>query len=112
MGVAANLASRHVRSASRRRAALMRHAQVDASPHEHCDGTHAERARARELYRALDSLPLAMRSAFVLCELDERSAQEAAEILGVPEATVRTRCFHARKKLSQKLRAEAPGGSR
>ena len=44
--------------------------------------------------RALDH-----RVAFVLCEVEERSSREVAEIVGVPEATVRTRLFHAKKKL-------------
>jgi RNA polymerase sigma-70 factor (ECF subfamily) len=44
----------------------------------------------------------------VLCLVEERSAQEASEILGVPEATVRTRLFYGRKKL-QALLGEPKG---
>ena len=37
--------------------------------------------------------------AFVLCEVEERNSREVAEVLGVPEGTVRTRLMHAKKKL-------------
>jgi RNA polymerase sigma-70 factor (ECF subfamily) len=33
----------------------------------------------------------------------EQSVAEAAEVLGIPEATVKTRMFYARKKLSELL---------
>ena len=59
------------------------------------------------LTRALDDLPLDQRVAFVLCEVEERTSREVAEIVGVPEATVRTRLFHAKKKLRVLLQAEA-----
>jgi len=58
---------------------------------------------ARELSRALDLLPLDQRVAFVLCEIEERTSKEAAHIVGAPEATVRTRLFHAKKKLRDEL---------
>ena len=44
--------------------------------------------------------------AVVLCDVEERSSREAAEIIGVPEATVRTRLFYARKKLRAALEKE------
>ncbi|MFT3921321.1 MAG: sigma-70 family RNA polymerase sigma factor [Myxococcales bacterium] len=102
VGVAANLASRHVRSASRKRAALMRFA-AEREPVPSLDGEHAARERMARLHEALDALSLEQRTAFVLCELEERSALEVAQLLDVPEATVRTRCFHARKKLRKSL---------
>lgn len=44
-------------------------------------------------------LPVKLRQAFVLRYLEEMSCAEAAGLLGIPEATVRTRIYHARKKL-------------
>jgi RNA polymerase sigma-70 factor (ECF subfamily) len=35
----------------------------------------------------------------------EKSVEEAAEIIGIPEATVKTRMFYARRKLSELLKA-------
>jgi RNA polymerase sigma-70 factor (ECF subfamily) len=58
---------------------------------------------AELLQRALDELPLDQRVAFVLCEVEERPSPEVASIVGVPEATVRTRLFHARRKLREYL---------
>jgi RNA polymerase sigma-70 factor (ECF subfamily) len=107
LGIAAKRSRRHVRSASRRRALLERvrdEGRPARVPGD--DGTRGEQARA--LARALDQLPVAQRTAFVLCEVEQRSAAEAALILGVVEATVRTRCFHARKKLRELLREVAP----
>lgn len=37
-------------------------------------------------------------------------AQEVSEILGIPEATVRTRVFHARRKLQVLLTGNAGEG--
>jgi RNA polymerase sigma-70 factor (ECF subfamily) len=36
----------------------------------------------------------------------EKSVEEVAAIVGIPEGTVKTRMFHARKKLSEILKAE------
>ena len=102
VGVAANLASRHVRAASRRRAALARFA-AENERQRAAEQDHDAREHLQRMYRALDALSLDQRTAFVLCEIEERSAQDVAELLGVPEATVRTRCFHARKKLAKSL---------
>lgn len=44
----------------------------------------------------------------MLCEIDQRSAAEAGAITGAPEATMRTRLFHARKKLRALLETEVP----
>jgi RNA polymerase sigma-70 factor (ECF subfamily) len=64
----------------------------------------AERQRlAGLLLLALDQLSYEHRSVFVLCEVEERASPEVAQILGVPEGTVRTRLFHARQKLRAAL---------
>jgi len=102
VGVAANLASRHLRSARRKRAALARFA-AEGGQAPGLEREHAARQRLHAVYRALDALSLEQRTAFVLCEIEERSAQEVAELLGIPESTVRTRCFHARRKLAKTL---------
>ena len=36
----------------------------------------------------------------------EKSVEEVAEIVGIPEATVKTRMFYARKKLAELLKAQ------
>lgn len=63
----------------------------------------SQRQLAAALYEAMDSLPEDQRLAFVLCELEEHTSVEAAEILGAKEATIRTRLFHARRTLRSNL---------
>jgi RNA polymerase sigma-70 factor (ECF subfamily) len=103
IGVALNHARHHVRAATRRRAAMQRFSaeppERAASPADALD----QRQLAELLMRALDTLSFQHRSTFVLCDVEERSAAEAGELLGIPEATVRTRLFHARKKLRAAL---------
>ena len=105
IGIAANHARHYVRAASRRRAAYSRSAEdapaSPATPEEHAH----RRELAVELTRALDELPFDQRLAIVLCEVEERTAAEAAQIVGAPEATIRTRIFHGKKKLRDILHA-------
>jgi RNA polymerase sigma-70 factor (ECF subfamily) len=106
VSIAVNHARHHLRSAARRRAAMERlaHEPEATSPSPEREVNRASLAQA--LNRALDALPVAQRVAFVLLEVEERSAREAAEIMGVPEATVRTRLFHAKQKLRTLLEEE------
>jgi RNA polymerase sigma-70 factor (ECF subfamily) len=103
ISIAINHARHHLRGASRRRAATERLAREP----ETALGTPEEQASrqglAQALNAALDVLPLDQRVAFVLCEVEERSSREVAEIVGAPEATVRTRLFHAKRKLREEL---------
>ena len=52
---------------------------------------------------ALDQLPIEQRVAVVLSEIEERTSAEIATIVGAPEGTVRTRVFHAKRKLREIL---------
>jgi len=56
------------------------------------------------LYRAVQELPDAYREAVVLCDLDERSYEEAARLMDCPVGTVRSRLYRARALLGAKLR--------
>lgn len=104
LSIAVNHARHHLRAASRRRQAMERFAHETDAPPPSGPEQHAMRVDlARELSRALDLLPLDQRVAFVLCEVEERTSKEAAHIVGAPEATVRTRLFHAKKKLRDEL---------
>lgn len=108
LSIAVNHSRHFLRSATRRRKAMQN--LVDVSEFE---GPREDRrdpeslARRKQLaetlQRALDELPLDQRVAFVLCEVEERPSPEVAGIVGAPEATVRTRLFHARKKLRSYL---------
>jgi RNA polymerase sigma-70 factor (ECF subfamily) len=53
---------------------------------------------------ALAGLPTAYRDAVVLCDLEERSYEEAARLMECPVGTVRSRLHRARAMLAAKLR--------
>ena len=58
------------------------------------------RGELRTLLEArIDELPLPFRTVFVLREIEDMSAAETAEALGIPEATVRSRHFRSRAML-------------
>lgn len=105
IGVAANHARRHVRSAMRRRRATERLAAHEETQPRTVDATDQliTQQLARRLWAALDELPIDQRVVFVLCEAEQRTSVEVAEIVGAPEGTVRTRLFHAKRKLREKL---------
>lgn len=111
IGVAANRGRRHIRSAMRRRRAMVRLAEANSDrgeDHAPDPGEVAMRkALADRLSAALDELPMDQRVAFVLCEVEQRTSVEVATILDVPEGTVRSRLFHARRRLRELLASEA-----
>jgi RNA polymerase sigma-70 factor (ECF subfamily) len=105
IGVAANHSRRHVRSAMRRRRATERLAAHEELQPRTVDATDQliTKQLAGRLWAALDDLPIDQRVVFVLCEAEQRTSVEVAEIVGAPEGTVRTRLFHAKRKLREKL---------
>jgi len=105
IGVAANHSRRHVRSAMRRRRATERLAAHEELQDRTVDATHQliTKQMADRLWAALDELPLDQRIAFVLCEAEQRTSVEVAKMVGVPEGTVRTRLYHAKRKLREIL---------
>lgn len=56
------------------------------------------------LHRALRDLPDRYRDVVILCDLEERSYEDAARLLGCPIGTVRSRLHRARALLSTKLK--------
>ncbi len=106
ISIAVNHARHHVRAATRRRSA---HDRMEREPTRAVSDPEALTRRkqlASALTRALDTLPLDQRVAFVLCEVEERSSREVAAIVDVPEGTVRTRLHHAKQKLRAMLAKE------
>lgn len=64
----------------------------------------AERhAIAGAVWEALDKLPSHHREILVLCDLEERADSEAAELLGIPKGTVKSRLRRARLSLRKHL---------
>jgi RNA polymerase sigma-70 factor (ECF subfamily) len=61
--------------------------------------------KGRLLRQCLDALPPAQREIMDLVYYHERSIAEVSTILGLPEGTVKTKMFNARKRLSELLKA-------
>lgn len=61
----------------------------------------------------VDELPVQYRTAVTLYHLEEMSVGEIAEVMDVPEGTVKSHLYRARKLLKDKLMAAyGPGGER
>ena len=62
-----------------------------------------KRERAEQVWAAVLDLPADFREAVVLCELEERSYEEAAQIIGCPIGTIRSRLHRGRALLMARL---------
>lgn len=58
------------------------------------------------LEHAIDALPEQFRTVFILRALEEMASEEVAAVLGIPEATARSRFFRARAMLREMLARE------
>lgn len=63
--------------------------------------------RSARLWAAIDALPEKLRIVIVLSAIEGHGVQEIAHLLGLPEGTVKSRLFLARKGLAQRLRCLA-----
>ena len=71
------------------------------------EGLLREEARAA-VTEALNNIPIPFRIAFILKDLGEFSMAETAEILGIKEATAKTRVHRARLHLAKQLKKRMP----
>lgn len=81
---------------------------LEAEPSDVCErGTPEqstlEREALREIWKALMKLKPKKRVVFVLHDVEERPVVEIAELLDVPEATVRSRLLNARHEMAHQL---------
>ncbi len=58
------------------------------------------------LRRCLDQLSVDQRQVIDLVYYHEKSVSEVAEVVGIPEATVKTRMFYARRRLGELLKEQ------
>ena len=68
------------------------------------EDSYSQRERQRILFSALNELPHGTRRAIQLRELDERSTEETARIMGISINAVKERVFHGRRKLRERLK--------
>lgn len=58
------------------------------------------------LEKAIGRLPAKFRTVFILREIEQLSVENVADLLGIPEATVKTRCLRARSRIRKELAPE------
>ena len=68
--------------------------------------TLAKKDKGAVLRECLNTLSAEHREVIDLVYYHEKSVEEVAEIVGIPEATVKTRMFYARRKLSELLKEQ------
>jgi RNA polymerase sigma-70 factor (ECF subfamily) len=57
----------------------------------------------RRLWQAIDALPEKLRLVVVLASIEGHELREVAAVLDVPEGTVKSRLFEARRHLRERL---------
>ena len=78
--------------------------QVMETDTDNAPEMRAARGEMRRLLETqIDALPETYRTVFMLRAVEELSAEETAEVLDIPAATVRTRLFRARSLLREAL---------
>ncbi len=104
-----------VANARRPRLGMVSVEELNAISELRASGASAEQlAERREMKQMADQfirhLPKKLRQPLLLSTVEELSAREIGKILGIPEASVRTRCLRARRLLREKLEAAMAGG--
>jgi RNA polymerase sigma factor (sigma-70 family) len=74
----------------------------DASPDP--EAIYLQLEQAEMLSTAIDELSPGIRKAMQLRELDERSSEETAQIMGISVSALKGRMFHGRRKLRKRLK--------
>ena len=83
--------------------------ETAAALEDHADDPEtafAKKDKGAVLRECLTALSAEHREVIDLVYYHEKSVEEVAEIVGIPEATVKTRMFYARKKLSELLKGK------
>ncbi len=76
---------------------------------ENIEAGFLSREQLALLRREIESLPNALKEAFILFAVEEKTQAECAEILNVSAKSVETRVYRARKILSEKLQLSFEG---
>jgi RNA polymerase sigma factor (sigma-70 family) len=67
-----------------------------------------ERSRKNAVQNAIEQLPIIFREVILLCDVEDASYQEIAEILSIPMGTVMSRLARARKAVRESVLSVAP----
>jgi len=108
ISISRNLCIDHYRSVRKERQTIAR--DVDSNDLQQVTPERGPYAQAEhhdlraQLRQALETLPITLRTAVVLRDLQELSYQEIADRLGLPEGTVKSRINRGRIELAHQLR--------
>jgi RNA polymerase sigma-70 factor (ECF subfamily) len=76
---------------------------VEASEKDLCVDTTVTQELTKRVWQAIDGLPEKLRSVTILAGIEEYNTREVAELLGLPEGTVKSRLYEARQRLRKEL---------
>ena len=85
----------------------VREMAVEPEPGVSTEDLASAQERARRLWAAIDELPEKLRMAIVLASIEGHDVAEVGRLLDIPEGTVKSRLFLARKQLAEKLQCLA-----
>jgi RNA polymerase sigma-70 factor (ECF subfamily) len=85
----------------------IREMTVEPEPGATAEQLALAQERARRLWAAIDELPEKLRIAIVLASIEGHDVADVARLLDIPEGTVKSRLFLARKQLAEKLQCLA-----
>jgi RNA polymerase sigma-70 factor (ECF subfamily) len=95
------LALDRIRAAGRR--ARREHASMEAFPEINAENVAASQEFERHVACAVGELPEKLRMVIVLAAIEGYNTREVASLLDIPEGTVKSRLFLARKQLAKSL---------
>lgn len=108
-GIASKTVLMHLRSWRRRQRMIAAFAEqwlVEGRQEQSAETALAQRQELERVWRCLEKIKPKKRIVFLLHEIEGLSGKEIALALEIPEATVFTRLFHARKELIAGLKKE------
>jgi RNA polymerase sigma-70 factor (ECF subfamily) len=94
-----NTAYNYLKSAFLRKVTLVGYA-IDLRRHNSAENEAIDHIVTEEVWRKVLQLPIKFREVLVLSVHQEFSIAEISRILNIPEGTVKSRLYHARKKMA------------
>lgn len=86
--IAENLAYDHFRKVARERKLQEKFRQITTELYTHTEEDLLNQESKEIIDKAIDTLPQQRKTAFILCKIEGKSYQEAAEIMGVSASTI------------------------